>query len=728
MDDSPSALRGERLPPYDRYAQRDERSIIGKPTPRLDAHAKVTGAATYTHDVRLPNMLFAMPLRSPHASALVTSVDASQAEALPGVMGILTFPGRRVRFAGDEVAAVAAESIQIARDAIELINVDYQVFPSVVTIEDAIAPGAPQVYDDRPNMGSPRVRTAGDIEEGFAEAAVIVEDVYRTQVQTHSPMETHAAVCQWLADDQLKVWISTQGVGAVASEYADYFGLPIENVQVICDYIGGGFGSKISAGTYGIMAAELARLTGRPVKMIVDRKGEQESTGNRPDSIQTLKVGARADGTLCAIEARGYGTPGTGAGAGFAAPIRGLYACENYLTEEISVYTNCGPATTMRAPGDPQGVFSIEAAMDELAYALGLDPLTMRLANDEIKVRRRQFKEGADYFGWSQLRNPVPGSDPGPVKRGFGLASCDWTNGGFGGNEVQVTVTRAGDVHIQNGTQDIGTGTRTWMAMLVAEELGLPLDSVRISIGDSRLPKGSFAGGSTTTPSMAAPTREAGENARLAIAEVAARELSAPADSLIFADGQVWAPNGEAMTFNAACALLPEAVTVSGTRMDKAKWGSDTTTGVHFVEVEVDTRTGKVTVKRVLAIHDAGRILNPLTAESQIIGGVIGGMNYALFEERIMDKESGMMLNANLESYKIGGSRDMPIIEPILTDVSTGGTYVGALGLGEPPFIPTAAAIGNAVRHAIGVRITSLPITPDKVLAALAGAADGGRR
>ena len=707
-----------REPVVDRYSQRGDRDLIGTSVPRLDAIAKVTGAARYTHDIYPANVLHAVAVRSPYASATVISIDDKVARTMPGVADVLSYPGKRIRYAGEEVAVVAAETLSQARDAAAAIEVDYEAYAAVVTIEDAMSSGAPQVYDTKPNAGEPRVSTEGDVTQGFSQADVTYEADFTTQIQVHSPMETHSAVIQWQDMNHATVWIATQGIFSAQDELATYHGVPSENIKVICDYIGGGFGSKIGIGTYGRMCSDLARSTGRPVRLILDRKAEQLATGNRPNSVQHLKVGARSDGTLTAIQLSGYATPGVGSGSGFGTAARGLYECPNISTTEVAVYTNCGPAAAMRAPGHPQGVFSIEAAMDELAYSLGIDPVEIRIINDPHKMRRAQLRLGAEQFGWDE-RNPGAGADPGPIKRGMGVATCTWVGGGSPGYQVKTTLFPDGKVLVQTGTQDIGTGCRTWIGMLVAEELGLPLEKVQVEIGHTDLPVGCFAGGSTTTPSMSPPSRESGQLAREALAAVVAPVFGGVASQLTFQDGLVIADNGVSMTFEEACGYLDGPLALTGSRGDIAKVGRQVSTGAHFVEVEVDTRTGKVTVLRVLAVHDAGRILNRLTAESQIYGGVIMGMNYALFEERVMDRGQGLMLNANLEGYKIAGSRDIPEITPLLMDLASGGSYVGALGLGESPVIPTAAAIGNAVRHAIGVRITEIPMTPARVLEAL---------
>lgn len=692
-------------------------ALVGSYQPRLDGVAKVSGQAVYTHDVALPDLCHAVVLRCPFPSALVVSVDDSVARSMPGVRAVISYPEKRIRFAGDDVAGVAADTLAQARDALQALVVTYEVYPAVVTIEDALAPDAPKVFDGRANAAVPRVSEVGDVEAGFAQSAAVIEGDYRTQVQTHSCMETHCAVVRWDDARHVTAWVSTQGINLTRQDLAGQVGLKPQDVRVICEHMGGGFGSKISAGPWGLMAAELARQAGRPVKLLLDRYGEQVCTGNRPDSIQHLKVGASAEGKLTALELSGYGTAGVGSGAGFGTPARVLYPIPSYRVSETPVYTNCGPAAAMRAPGYPQGVFALESALDDLADALGMDPVTFRELNNDSPNRAEAFRIGAERFGWGARM--TAGSTPGYLKRGVGVASCVWSSGASGTYEVEVQVTPQGQVTVLSGVQDIGTGTRTWMAMLVADALGLPLEQVQIRIGDSDFPTACFSGGSTTSPSMAAPTRQVGENTRSALASLVAESLGCDPSELVFADGRITAPSGASLAFAEACAFLSETLVLRASKLEAETLNNGDTYGVHFVEVEVDTRTGCVRVVRVTAVHESGCILNRLTAESQIIGGVIQGINYALFEERIMDRASGQMLNANLEHYKIGGARDIPQIDPYMMEVDITGQYVGALGMAEQTNIPTAAAIRNAIKNATGCHLYELPMTPARVLAAL---------
>lgn len=694
-----------------------EGALMGSYQPRLDGQAKVSGQAVYTHDVALPDLTHAVVLRSPYPSALVVAIDDQVAKAMPGVRAVLTYPGKRVRFAGDDVAGVAADTLAQARDALAALKVTWEVYPAVVTIDDAVADDAPQVFENRANVGVARVSEQGDVDAGFSAAAAVVEGDYRTQVQIHACMETHCAVVRWDDSNHLTAWVSTQGINVTRSDLAGQVGLKPQNVRVICEHMGGGFGSKISAGPWGLMAAELARQAGRPVKLLLDRYGEQVCTGNRPDSIQHIRIGATADGKLSAVTLEGYGTAGVGSGSGFGTPARVLYPVPAYRVSETAVYTNCGPAAAMRAPGYPQGVFALEAALDDLADALEIDPVEFRVLNNDSPNRAEAFRIGAERFGWGS-RKPAA-STPGYLKKGVGVASCVWNSGASGTYEIEIQVTPEGQVTVLSGVQDIGTGTRTWMAMLVADQLGLPLSRITIRIGDSEYPTACFSGGSTTSPSMAAPTKKTGENTRLALAALVAESLGSTPEALVFADEMVSAPGGESLSFEDVCAQLTETLVIRASKLEAETLNNGDTYGVHFVEIEVDTRTGQVYVRRVTAVHESGQVLNRLTAESQIIGGVIQGMNYALFEERVMDRASGQMLNANLDAYKIGGARDIPQIDAVMMDVDLTGQYVGALGMAEQTNIPTAAAIRNAIKNATGAYLFDLPMTPARVLQAL---------
>ena len=699
------------------WGEASESRLIGKRVTRLSGKDKVTGKAKYTFDINEPGLLYGRILRSEVAHATVLSIDLSEAEALPGVKAVMPLieVGNKLRYQGQEIAAVAAETDDIAKDAIRLIRVDLEELPSVVTEADAMAEGAPEIRDDwAGNQSEPNIRENGDINAGFAAAAVEVEATYHTPVQTHVCLETHGNVAKWEDEQNLTVWASTQAVFGVRRDLAQYFELPANQVRVITEHMGGGFGSKFGPGTEGRTAAELSRLTGKPVKLMLTRKAEHLVAGNRPSMTQHVRAGATRDGRLIAYDMRGHGTGGISSGAGFTGPY--VYHVPNSRTERVNVATNAGNQRAMRAPGHPQGAFAMDSLMDELAEKLGMNPLEFRRINDPNEVRQAQYTVGAQEIGWHR-RNTVPGAGTDVKKRGMGLGSGQWGGGGGRGTEARVTINGDGTVEAVTGTQDIGTGIRTVIAMIVAEEFGLAPTDVRVKVGDSQpgLPSGG-SGGSQTTPSVAPVIKTAAAAARQKLFERVAPLLEAPVADLRVGTGSIYVVSDRTKTMSweqAVGQLGMESISESGTWDEDLRQGG--AAGTQFAEVEVDTETGKVKVLKIVAVQDCGLAINRLTTESQINGGVIMGLGQALLEERFMDAQTGRMLNANLEDYKVPGTLEIPEIKSIVFD-----THRKVTGVGEPPCIPTPGAIANAVHNAIGVRIRSLPITPDKVLNALA--------
>jgi xanthine dehydrogenase YagR molybdenum-binding subunit len=588
-----------------------------------------------------------------------------------------------------------------------------------------------------PRPGGPRGKDPAAMQKAVAaalpSASVVVRGSYRTQVQTHSALETHGLTAEW-KNDELTVWASTQGIFSVRDELAEYLGIPTSRIRVITDYCGGGFGAKFGAGNYGVLAALLAKKAGAPVRLCLDRREEHLAVGNRPGSQQDLTLGADKNGKLVAIELRGLGFGGTGAGAGFAGPASNLYSCPAIYTEESDVFTHTGPLAAFRAPGHPQGAFALEQAMDELAEKLGLDPLELRQRNDEHPARRVERQRGAEAFGWSR-RQPAGKGQPegvlGHIRRGLGMAQGVWYYLWSEESSAEVRIHRDGTVEVLSGVQDIGGGIRTPLAQVVAEELKIPTSSVKVTLGDTRLPVGPASGGSVTTASLTPPARDAAFAAYKALLKEVAMSYGAPQKQVLLRpnpDGTLSVDaegKSTQLSFKQAAARMRKEH-VAGTASRQADYGAEnkkaggTLGGVQFAEVTVDTLTGVVRVERVVAAQDCGRPMNPLLVESQIHGGVIQGVSYALFEERRLDRRSGRMLNANLEQYKIAGALDVPRIDVVLLEELTGRTSTDARGIGEPATVPTAAAIANAVYNAIGVRIRELPITPARVLAALA--------
>lgn len=697
----------------------DKLTLVGTEAARLDGPLKAAGAARYSYDVNLPGMLYGAILRSPYAHARVRNVDLSRARRLAGVRAVLKRDDEVVRFAGQEVAAVAAINPQVANDALALIGVDYEPLPFVVEMEEALKPDAPRVFVTGTNATSPKVSERGNVGRGLEEAVETHEAVYTTPVQTHVSLETHGAVAQWNGDE-LTVWCSTQGIFTVRDDLAVLFSLPPEKVRVLTPYLGGGFGSKFGAGAEVVIAAQLARKAGAPVKLMLPRAAEHLATGNRPSSWQQVKLGADRDGRLTAIDLVEHGSGGIGGGAGSSGPYTTLYQCPNIRTEERNVYINAGPSSPMRAPGWPQGCFALELALDELARKLKLDRLEFRRRNNTNPVRAVEFDLAARAFEWDE-KSRAPRSR-GSVRRGIGVAAAAWHGLGGSGPQAQVIAFRDGHVEVRIGTQDIGTGTRTILAMVAAEELGLPLARVSAEIGDTRYLFSVPSGGSTTAPSNTPAVRQAAAHLKAKLFRIAAAALGAEASNLEARDLtiRVRSDPSRAISFAEVCRRIPgDSLSAEGERVPNYAGFRSDQAGCQFAEVEVDIETGVVRVVRVVAVHDAGRIIDPLTARSQVNGGVIMGIGFALMEERRLDPQLGLMVNPTMDDYKLPGPLDVPEITTLFVEVANGVTNTGVLGFGEPAHVATTAAIGCAVYDAIGVPVRSLPLTPDKVLAAM---------
>ena len=760
----------ERTIPADEpppLATNDKLAVVGKPTPRLDGRLKVTGAAKYTTDVRLPGMLFARMVRSTKPHATVLAIDTSAAERAEGVRAVVLVdhllggaevrePGKEeaprypvVRYVGQPVGAVAAATQAQADEAARLVRIEYAPLPFVVDLEDARKPDAPLVFPGAaesrgsagggggpagvpqngnvrgPNRSGPSGPPLGDVERGLADADVVVDASYRTQVQTHSAIEPHGVVADWNGD-ALTVYASTQGTASVRDELAEVLGIPKGKIRVVTEFMGGGFGAKFGAGNYGVLAARLSQKAKAPVRLVLDRREEHESGGNRPSSVARLRIGAKKDGTLTAIHFSSYGTAGTATGAGAGGPAKNLYPCPNVLVEESDVFTNAGPAAAFRAPGHPQGAFGLEQSIDELAEKLGLDPLVLREKIDtqqegllaDAAARRVERRIGAEMVGWTK-RHPA-GSDTGRTRRGLGVAQAIWYRFVNLDSTCEVRIGRDGSVEVLSAVQDIGGGIRTALAQVVAEELGIRAQDVTVRIGDTSYPPGPASGGSVTTGSITPAARNAAFLARREVYAQAARAASSTPEALM----------GSMPLRAAAAKLRTEQITAQATRSDdyggfvqgrgRRGMGIGGYGGVQFAEVAVDVETGRVQVERVVAVHDCGRPINPLAIEGQIHGGIIQGLSYALYENRVLDRKSGSMLNANLETYKIAGAREIPKIEVRIIEEYRGRSSTDAGGIGEPATVATAASIANAVYNATGVRVRELPMTPERVLAALA--------
>src|SRR5438270_2521818 len=557
-----------------------ELKVIGKRVPRYDGPLKVSGAAKYPSDIHLPGMLYARFVNATVPHAKIISVDTSAAEKHPGVKAVHVLqdvlgqaelqdkakevPSRYpiVRYAGQPIAAVAATTPAGALEAARLVKVQYEPKPFVVERAKARETNAPLVFPGPaaekatagggggasdvpqkgnvrgPNRGRHDAGPKGDVEKGFAGSAAIVEAEYRTQVQTHSALETHGLVADWKPDG-LTVYASTQGTMSVRDELAEIFNLPKTKVRVFTEYMGGGFGAKFGASNPGAVAAHLSKKAGAPVRMFCDRKEEQWGTGNRPDAHMYVKAGASKDGTLQALKWISYGTAGVGTGAGSAGPAQNMYDCPNLLVEEYDVFTNAGPGAAMRAPGHPQGCFALEQAIDELAEKLNMDSLALRDKIDESPARREERRIGAQMSNWSARHKP--GTDSGPIKRGLGVGQSVWYRFTDLDSSAEVRIARDGSVQMLSGVQDIGGGIRTVLAQIVAEELGLRPQDITVRIGDTNFPQGPASGGSTTTNSITPAVRNAAYKARMELLQQVAPVLHAAPEDIVMSEGKIFA-------------------------------------------------------------------------------------------------------------------------------------------------------------------------------------------
>jgi len=724
-----NAGRGAAQPPPvptpdPRYAWPENPVLLSTRVKRLDGPDKVTGRARYTYDINRPGMIYGRMVRSPYPHAKVVSMDLSAAQKAPGVKAVLAWkdPGGEVVYQGDPVAAVAADTEERARDAARLVRVRYEPLPHVSSEAQAMAAGAPTWHSAQENTSAGVEQETGDLDAGFGQAAQVVEATYSTHVITHVCLETHGAVCEW-DGDTLTAWVTTQGVHQCAEGFARALGIPQANVRVITQYMGGGFGSKFAPDAQGLICAKLAKMANAPVKLMLDRKEEHLDTGNRPSAFAHIRAGVTSEGKLTAFDGRSWGTGGAGAVSNFPLPY--LYQFPNRRRVHTNVYINAGQQRAMRAPGHPQGCFLTEILMDELADRVKMDPVEFRIKNAPPlapnQMWTQYFERGARQFGWDK-RHPTGDSTPGPIKTGMGVSAHLWGGGGRG-SQSHIDITADGAVVVKCGTQDIGTGTRTIVTLVAAETLGLQPSEVKAEIGDTNYPFSGGSGGSTTAASVSPAIRITAVKARDALFARVAPALGASPENLAAAGGRIHLKDdpGKGLAWKDACRHLgTEPVSVDG------QWGeglsSTGTSGVQFAEVSVDIETGVVRIKRILAMQDCGLIVDRLTAESQVYGGVIAAINFALFEDRLLDRVTGQMVNPNMEWYLLAGISDIPRIDIVLNNMPER----GVIGIGEPPTVSTASAIANAVRNATGATIRSLPLHPHKVLAALEQQRAGG--
>ena len=709
-------------------------NTVGHDVPRIDAYERVTGRATFTADRRLPGMLYARVLRSPHPHARIRSIDVSKAEALPGVRAVVshetheviygsgsiaggaqyndavkaTTKHRRymftnpVRFVGQPVAAVAAVDRHVAEEALQLIEIDYEELPFVLDVEEALEPGAPPIWPEgnlalnRQNQPIPSGGTSGDPEAGFRAADQVFEDRYTTAFVHDGQMEPRSALAQW-EGDKVTIYTPTQGISNSRHDNARDLGLEDHQVQIICKYMGGGFGDKNGNYYFDLIAATLAKEADAPVLLELTRKDDWLGTHGRWHTVQNLRVGVTQDGTVTAIGLRGYS--GMGPYMRRRGQISGIevYACPNVESVVYQVHTNRMVSGNFRAPGDPQGYFAIQSMMDDIAYKVGMDPVDFALKNmlrptEEVRFTNYTLEEciaqGRELFDWESRWRPEPGSDPGPVKRGAGMAFMMFRSL-VGPSSAILRVSSDERYTLFVGVTDVGPGAKTTMALIAAEELGVPLSQVEVVWGDTDLcPYSIGESGSRTTTMTGTAVVQAALDLKSQIAEKGM-------------------PRGD------------DVLIASATPTPSIQGMRRMCFGAHFVEVEADVQLGHVRITKYIAVHESGRILNPLPAKDQIRGAALQGVGQALHEDLLYDPRNGHPLTPGYYGARHLTHLDAPEIEVTFIETDDGyGTY-GAKTVGEAGIVLAPAAVANAIFNAIGVRMKDLPITRERILGGL---------
>lgn len=736
---------------------------IGSRTIRPDGADKVTGRAQYSADTTMPGMMWGKVLRSPHAHARIRSINTAKAEALPGVKAVVTakdivdFPldksvmlgiqdmrwmcrnvmaREKALFHGHPVAAVAAINEEVAAAACALIEVDYEVLPHVIEIEDAIKPDAPILHEWNKHEGKPSniagtmVLKTGDVEAGFKDADIVVERTFTTRPVHQGYIEPHACTVNYAADGRVTIWSSSQGQFMVRAMTSLLTGIPQSNIRAIPAEIGGGFGGKTIIYLEPV-AVMLSKKSGRPVKMVMTRDEVQRATGPAPGMLATVKIGAKKDGTLVAAQGTFYlqagGLPGS--------PLRGpvgcafaAYAIPNVLSVGYDVCSNRSKVAAYRAPGAPQGAFAAECVLDEIAEQLGMDPLDLRLKNSAKPGDKAiygptfgqvTFKETVEsiknhpHYKAPLDRNPRPG-----VKRGRGVASGFWYNAG-GESSVQVNITEDGNVVVTTGHPDVG-GSRASIANVVAELLGIEHGRVNVIIGDTMtIGFSNLTGGSRVTFASAMVATASTEKVIGQLKERAAKIWGIDAEAVKWEDGMALPAGDNAgkfppLSLKELAAKANEMGGPIGTQVQLNTTGADPGFATHVVDVEVDVDLGIVRVLRYTASQDVGRALHPGYVEGQIQGGVVQGIGWALSEEYLYDKQ-GRVDNASFLDYRMPVCSDVPMIDPVMIEIPNPKHPQGVRGVGEAPLVPPLAAIANAVYDALGKRFYALPMSPPRV-------------
>lgn len=756
-----------------------EYSVVGKRLPRIDGAVKARGEAKYTVDMKLPGMLYCRTLRSPYAHAKILRIDTSKAEKLPGVKAIITgkdtkgvryglwrrrpeyldeppLAEDKVRHVGEGVAAVAAVDEVTAEEALELIDVEYEELPAVFTPEEAMREGAPLIHENvKRNVIVTRRMEFGDIERGFREAEYVREDSFSTQPVTHTPMEPQACIASYDPSGKLTLWASTQVPYFTQAIVAKAMGLRESEVKVIRPFVGGGFGGKYELHAHEICASFLARKTGKPVKLVFDRKEEFIATRRKHPMTVTLKTGVKRDGTIVAIQAKAVLDGGAYSGIGpTTTMLAGIffsmaYRVPNYRYDGFRAFTNKPPSGAMRGHGANQPIYAIDSQLDLIAADLGMDPVAIRLKN--ARQTGDLIPSGLSVHGvtrlsscglgeciqrvtqstdWAKKRAELP---PG---RGIGIGTCAFLSGAIFNyfnttrpySEVLVRVNDDGTATIFSQAAEIGQGSDTMLCQIVAEELGLKMGDVSIGASDTATAPqdlGSWASRTTLMTGNAAKAAAAEVKSQLFLAaagilgqklhqELDAREgrifiKGNPEHGISFADAvQAAQAARNGMPIMGRGAFTPKG----GERFTPAL-----SFGAQIAEVEVDKETGQVKVLKVTTAHDCGQAINPMAVEGQVEGSVQLALGYALTEE--LQIEKGQTLNPTFMDYKILSAADMPPVESIVVETYEPEGPFGAKEAGEGITPPTPGAIANAVEHATGVRVKSIPITPEKLLKAI---------
>ncbi|MDA1347768.1 MAG: xanthine dehydrogenase family protein molybdopterin-binding subunit [Chloroflexi bacterium] len=723
-----------------------EFKVVGTRPVRHDGYDKVTGRALYGADMRLPGLLFGKVLRSPHAHARILSIDTSRAEAHPEVNAVVTsadlpergdkaprvstnvLASKKVLYKGHAVAAVAAANVHAAEEALSLIDVQYKVLPAVRNVTEAMAEGAPLVHEDMDsNVTGHTQYKLGDVEKGFAAADIVIEREFHTDTIHQGYIEPVTAT-SWWGPDKITVWGSSQGHFQIGEATAEALDLPSSKVKVVPMEIGGGFGGKTTIYLEPV-AALLSRKAGLPVKVTMSRAEVLEASGPTGGSYMKVKMGVTKDGRLTAATAElkyeSGAFPGSSAGGG-ANCVFSPYDIENVVIDAYDVLDNKPKTSAYRAPGAPGAAFASESIMDEIAEKLTMDPMDLRIMNSAKEGTRRVNGFINPPIGAIETAEATKAHEhysaplEGPY-RGRGVASGFWMNGG-GAACATANVNYDGTVNLVIGSMDIG-GTRPAAAQQFAEVLGMPVEDVHPQVGDTEsIGYTSMTGGSGAAFKTGWASYEAGQDVKRQMLERAAILWETDVENVELVDGVFQFSKDPELkaTFKELAAALPSTGGPVFGRANVAPTTSGSAFAANIVDVEVDPDTGKVTILRYTAVQDAGKAVHPSYVEGQIQGGVVQGIGWALNEEYYMG-DNGQMLNSSFLDYRMPTSLDLPMIDTVIVEVANPGHPYGVRGVGEVSIVPPLAAIANAIYHATGVRMDTLPMNPGAVLAALNG-------